>query len=74
MLAGGICYSLDMDKNILDTAHGVVLKQALFTRYGLPVYFVVDGLSRRSFSGETAYADAQREFNDRVLEKMYARR
>lgn len=63
-----------MDQNILDTSHGVVLKQALFTRYGLPVYFVVEGISRRSFYGETAYADAQREFNDRVLANMYGKR
>ncbi len=57
---------------ILDQAYGVTLKQALFTRFELPVYVVVnfDG-RRKQFSGETAYSDAQRYFNDLVLVRVY---
>lgn len=56
---------------ILDQAHGITLKEALFTRFDLPVYVVLNGVKRKTFSGETAYADAQRYFNDLVLEKVY---
>lgn len=56
---------------ILDQAHGITLKEALFTRFDLPVYVVLNGVKRKTFSGETAYADAQRFFNDLVLEKVY---
>lgn len=56
---------------IIDQAHGITLKEALFTRFDLPVYVVLNGVKRKTFSGETAYADAQRHFNDLVLDKMY---
>ncbi len=56
---------------ILDQVHGITLKEALFTRFDLPVYVVLNGVKRKTFSGETAYADAQRYFNDLVLEKVY---
>lgn len=56
---------------VLDQAHGITLKEALFTRFDLPVYVVLNGVKRKTFSGETAYADAQRYFNDLVLEKVY---
>lgn len=56
---------------IIDQAHGITLKEALFTRFDLPVYVVLNGVKRKTFSGETAYADAQRYFNDLVLEKVY---
>ena len=56
---------------ILDQAHGITLKEALLTRFDLPVYVVLNGVKRKTFSGETAYADAQRYFNDLVLEKVY---
>mgnify|MGYP000876424176 FL=1 len=56
---------------ILDQAHGITLKEALFTRFDLPVYVVLNCVKRKTFSGETAYADAQRYFNDLVLEKVY---
>lgn len=56
---------------IIDQAHGITLKEALFTRFDLPVYVVINGVKRKTFSGETAYADAQRYFNDLVLEKVY---
>lgn len=55
---------------IIDQAHGITLKEALFTRFDLPVYVVLNGVKRKTFSGETAYADAQRYFNDLVLEKV----
>lgn len=56
---------------IIDQAHGITLKEALFTRFDLPVYVVLNGVKRKTFSGETAYADAQRYFNDLVLKKVY---
>jgi hypothetical protein len=56
---------------IIDQAHGITLKEALFTRFDLPVYVVLNGVKRKTFSGETAYADAQRYFNDLVLAKVY---
>lgn len=56
---------------IIDQAHGITLKEALFTRFDLPVYVVLNGVKRKTFSGETAYADAQRYFNDLVLDKVY---
>ena len=50
---------------ILDSFRGNVLKRALFDRYGLPVFVVVSANGKRkSFSGETAYQDAQRHFDD----------
>lgn len=56
---------------IIDQAHGITLKEALFTRFDLPVYVVLNGVKRKTFAGETAYADAQRYFNDLVLQKVY---
>lgn len=57
---------------ILDQAYGVTLKQALFTRFELPVYVVIGhDKKRKQFSGESAYTDAQRFFNDLVVGRMY---
>lgn len=56
---------------ILDQFKGVTLKEALFTRFNLPVYVVLDGVKRKTFSGETAYADAQRYFNDLVIPRIH---
>lgn len=58
---------------ILDSFRGNVLKRALFDRYGLPVFVVVSANGKRKrFSGETAYQDAQRHFNDLNLKVLYS--
>ena len=57
---------------ILDSFKGIVLKEAMFTRYGLPVYIVLANGKRKSFSGETGYSDAQRYFNDLSIKALYS--
>lgn len=59
---------------ILDSFKGNVLKQTLFTQYGLPVYCVIPAKgngTRQYFNGETGYTDAQRYFNDVNLKALY---
>ena len=57
---------------LLDSFKGNVLREALFTKFDLPVYVVTAANGKRKqFSGETAYMDAQRYFNDLNLGMIY---
>lgn len=57
---------------ILDSFKGNVLREALFTKFDLPVYVVIAANGKRKqFSGETGYMDAQRYFNDVNLKALY---
>lgn len=55
--------------------HGSVRLYEAYTQWdGLPVYYVIwSGINKAVFSGETAYADAYREFITRANMESYGR-
>lgn len=59
---------------IVDQSHDVVLAEFEHGRYGLPYYIVHGGgVKRREFHGESAYANAERYWNDQLNKIIYGR-
>lgn len=56
----------------LEIRHGIVWGESFTqTKWGLPVYAVINGHSTTYFDGETAYQDSERYFYDLILPLIY---
>lgn len=58
---------------VIQAQQGIIMGESTRTRWGLPMYVVINGSSYNYFDGETAYDDASRYYYDLVIPLVYGK-